>query len=591
METLVVAGIYATTLACGPILVLGWLEQLRPAPLALGTLVLSGAVAGYGAQRGGLPTARGHLRACAHGLARAFTSVDTRFVATLGVVPVGVILIWTALLSYLAPPSGWDGLWYHDPIVGFTIQNHGFKWVDVPSKLNLVNGYPKTSEMLSLWFAIFSGRTLVELPNTLLSPLLIASTYLSMRRLAAERAGALAVSLVFFLLPAVALQLRSTYVDVTFITFVAATLALLVRPTVRPRDALPIGLGLGLMMGMKSTGMLLAPLLLGLLLCRTLAFRRSSFPNIITPFVAGTLMLALGSGYYVRNGLRTGNPLWPATLTIEGLGIDWEGPVRFDEHQGRTGQRIRDIIAWPDSTQTYYPDVRKHSYGPVLPWSGPLAFAGVLILLWRCVRDPDRRARRTSKLALGTAATLMATVVVSPAWWWARLNLHAVLGYLILLAVVLSRLPYRSTVCAGIVLIAAAAIYPLRSAWGVPTQTALELARQSPLERATFRLTPQLPAQTVALARERELVAGSTVAIINHYTFPGPLWNERYTNRIAYAKWKGTKAFLSRLEALGTRWVTVKSGSKQQRAIRKDKGKWQRVGTVSQGHLAYRRTH
>ena len=63
------------------------------------------------------------------------------------------------------------------------IQNHGFAIVDLPqTPIQKINGYPRLSEMLGLWFGIFAGRRLIDLPNVLLMPGFFCAIFASCRR-------------------------------------------------------------------------------------------------------------------------------------------------------------------------------------------------------------------------------------------------------------------------------------------------------------------------------------------------------------------------------------------------------------------------
>src|SRR5262249_30432341 len=68
------------------------------------------------------------------------------------------VLLYTIWLCWLTPAVGWDALWYHEPITGYAIQNHGFKIVSLPAALEYINGFPRLCEMMNLWFAFFTDR-------------------------------------------------------------------------------------------------------------------------------------------------------------------------------------------------------------------------------------------------------------------------------------------------------------------------------------------------------------------------------------------------------------------------------------------------
>ncbi len=84
-----------------------------------------------------------------------------RSAVTIGVVFTFVVLVWGVWCSYLTPSwKQWDALWYHEPMVGFAIQNHGFAFVDLPGGgAQKINGYPRLGEMTQLWSAIFNRST------------------------------------------------------------------------------------------------------------------------------------------------------------------------------------------------------------------------------------------------------------------------------------------------------------------------------------------------------------------------------------------------------------------------------------------------
>ena len=88
-------------------------------------------------------------------------ALRARSFVLLGLLMSAALILWTAISSYYAPSwRQWDALWYHEPIVAFTIQNHGFAMVDLPRDgLQKINGYPRLCEMTQLWFVIFTDST------------------------------------------------------------------------------------------------------------------------------------------------------------------------------------------------------------------------------------------------------------------------------------------------------------------------------------------------------------------------------------------------------------------------------------------------
>ena len=592
-EVLVAAGLYGVGLIALPLLALGWAGWLTAASLS--ALVLAAIALVVIA-----PWERGSLRSrCSAALACAVTVLRLpvrwfgsgtwlRGPSSLFVIPALLICGWTLLLSYLAPPSGWDGLWYHDPIVGFAIQNHGFSWVTVPGRLDMINGYPKTGELLHLWAALLGSRVWLEAPNSILAPVLIAGTYLLLRNLGVRRPTGVAVAVLFFLTPGVALQLRSTYVDMTFVTFVVATLGFLTRPTLRSVDVATFALGLGLLAGVKSTGVVIAAVLVLILALRLIGQRWTWRSWMVALVTVSATLLVLAGPYYVRAFLRMDNPFWPAELHVPALGIDWDGPVRFAKVPVNE-RTLRSLVDWPKPGVQFH-DTRDNGYGNILGYWAPLVLLGLLLAV-AGVLSRSSEWRSTSARALLVCLPMIATVVISPSWWWGRLNLHVILALLVLGAIAVDRLAWwlRELVCLPSLGIALWVLLSAEPGWGVTKEMAFEMLSMPPVERAAQKLLKRMPTQAVAQAREHELVAGTTVAIIDSFTLPGPLWNENYSNRVVYIPWRGAANFAAELDRADVNWVTVRDGGKQERVLLATPDQWEVVGVINPGHKAYRR--
>jgi hypothetical protein len=118
---------------------LAWANRLYPGRLAASVIVLSLAAIGLSAigRRPGehARTVLSDLVSLARlpydGLVELARAKSVVFV---GALFCGLMVLWSAWLSYLAPPAGWDGLWYHDTILSFAMQNMGFAWSRSPTK-------------------------------------------------------------------------------------------------------------------------------------------------------------------------------------------------------------------------------------------------------------------------------------------------------------------------------------------------------------------------------------------------------------------------------------------------------------------------
>ncbi len=590
IETALAWGLYAGCLVCVPVLALGWSGALTRPALVTSTLLVCvtlSAVAVADGPRMRFAQAWTRLRAVAR-LPAEVVAVSLRERSAIGLfaVPTALLCLWTLVLAYLAPSSSWDGLWYHDAIVGFAVQHQGFAWIDLPPRLGMINGYPKSGELPSLWVAVLSGRALIEAPSSLFGPLLVGATYLLLRHLAITRWTAVGCALLLFLLPGIALQMRSTHVDLTFIALLAAGLAFLARPQLRGRDVMCAALGIGLAAGVKVSGAILAlPLLvlLGLRLWLTDPRRGPLFA------VAALLVVATLAGpYYLRTHGYTESPVWPAELHIPLLDMRFDGPIRFPDVPVDMRSLRKHVSLWPKEG-TQFHDTRDNGYGNALPFMLPLAALGLFLALRASSRPGHARAQRC--LATALAVGLTATFAASPAWWWARLNLHGVLGIILLVSMALDVLPriVREAVLVVAVSVSFIALADSRPGFGVAANDALALWRMSAAERAAYPLMRRMPSVEVAKLRERELGPGAVVTLMDPFTLPGPLWSERYDNVVQYLPWKGTKDYLAQLSRLDARWATVEKGSPQHRALAARPEAFQRVGTINPGHLAYRR--
>jgi hypothetical protein len=175
---------------------------------------------------------------------------------------------------------------YHEPMVGFA-QHHGFRWIG-PEQMNPMlaqaDGYPRATENLMLYLVALWDRRLIDLVPSILVPILLVATYVIVRRFVASRVAALGLAAGFVLLPAIILQLRSTYVDVTFAVFLASAAAFLCRRDPTPADLWMGGLSLGLLGASKITGFVVVPLVgavgLGILIASAVRRRRPSLACI-----------------------------------------------------------------------------------------------------------------------------------------------------------------------------------------------------------------------------------------------------------------------------------------------------------------------
>ncbi len=585
-ECALAAGVATFALAVVPVHVLGWAGLLTAASVVGAATLLSLAILGgtLATRRG-----RGNLALACRSLGRlALESVrlpwKERSVALLGLVAVLTLTLWTAWLSYLAPSSAWDGVMYHEPMVGFALQNHGFAWVGYEGSnrmLGPVDGYPRVTEDLMLFLVALWDRRLIDLVPSLLYPVLLVATYVLLRRFVRSRAAALGLACGLLLIPGVVLELRSTYVDVTFLTFTAASAAFLVRRRPRAAELWMAGLSLGLLGGSKVTGLLVVPLLglLGLVLVAREARRR---PMLLLHTLGGLLLVAgLMGPTYARNWTEKHNLVWPSSVDMEPLGIHWQGPLSITNMNVPKAQAIEWFFGPPKPGEQYH-DTKDNGYGNIPPFViPPLAILALLAALYRGVRGPRRE---DAWILLGLTVPLLLTFALTPARHWARLNLHVVLAAWVLAAAWVGARRRRllaEGVLGALIVGALVTLYWSEPAWDVDRERASRLSALPALERAAQRDDLfTLPPTETALARERELGDGDLV-VFDHVPFLGLLWNERFSNRVELLdprEHPGARWMEDAIEA-GAEWAVVAHGSSRAAQLTASPA-WEEVGPL-----------
>jgi hypothetical protein len=495
---------------------------------------------------------------------------------------------WATVLTYVCPSDSWDGVWYHDLMVGYAIQEHGYAPIGLPDVsigplFQQANGYPRNSEMLSLLFAIYTGRTWLELPSVLGALTLALGTYAFVRRVAPDsRAAPFVWAAAIVLLPGVRLVMRSTYVDNAFAAFNLAAFYFASDPKLDRRRAVIAALAFGLALGTKGMALLsvppLAVLATTLLLAR--GGRRELTRNLAALCGALVLVVAVGGVSYILSALRYKNPFWPVTVDLGSL--HFAGTVSASTVLvGAKSDVVANLFAVPVPGHDYV-DTRITGYGIA---TGvllvPLAALGALVALGRAAvalgaRWRERRPLTSAELG---ALTLVAagaigalTLWKSPALWGARYNLHGVA-----LLMVFACVPRGewSRFGAGAVVVVTNLLMWLWSepGWGVKWGDALaRLGRSAAAREADSPLF----VKATLRARDSELRRGDLVIWSGNLDFASALHNNSYSNRLKYV---GERP-LDRAEAEGARWLAVPAVSADAAAARARADRWQTVGML-----------
>lgn len=532
-------------------------------------------------------------------------TVRARSVALIGLVACSVIFAWTAWLAYLAPSSSWDGLMYHEGIVGYAIQNHGFQWVDLPQGVHeQINGFPRTCEYLAIASALLDGKRFTDLVPTLTSPIAILAFYVWLRRFMQRRSAAIGFATGLFLVPAFVLELRSTYVDIGYAVCFAASCHFVMRERLSAAMAWMGALSVGLLFGMKVTGLLLAPPLLCMWGWRVMhaAWKTRHKGLLATAVVGAGGVVALGATTYIRNWIERHNVVWPSDLHVHTLGIDWNGPWPISNMQHAAANVWEDLFDLPKFDEQFA-DSRDNGYGNIAPFLIlPLALVALLVLTWRNLArlvGTQARGRTTSNadtLLLAITAITLLAFSQSPAFWWARLNLHVIVVAFVLAAWLIGRGRWHATNELVTLLlngIGLATLVMSSPRWDVDVDQMRQLAARTPEERISYELNHLVMPADTARAREDELGPGDVLAFTRH-PFIGTLWNEAYSNRVVHVPYQGEAAFLAALESNHAKWAVVQNGSGESTALGRHPGEWQRIGfatAMNNETVAFRRVH
>jgi hypothetical protein len=604
-ELIVAASLVWNALIVAPIYVLGLTNRLWPKSVATGALLTSLAALGLASRGVG-------LRALARETARAFAGLlriplealalsarPPRFVF-LGVAFAAVLLPYLAVSAYLGQPlPRWDPLWYHDTIVGFTIQNHGFAMVDLPDTLQKVNGYVRLGEMTQLWLVIFADRRLADMANLLFAPAIAAATYALARR-HTSRVLAIGWGVAVILMPACAYYLHGTYVDPQNAALVLG--GILFATVERPRlgDGALAGLGLALAIGSKALALVSVPIagLVGAVLLLRAHWRARRGAAIAVVVGGAVLVVATASVTYLRNYLAFHNPFWPdMRVDVPSLGIHWPGQGPWTSEAGQGGgvplnlneslpSLLNHLFALPFSVHGMWFD-QAVEYGIGIVWVAlPLGVVGFLAVFVVAVRRRLGYFAAVNEPAPPLAIAIILGVMVagSPALWGPRYHVQHVALLIVLVAWFTHRPAWEHL---GEAAVSAVLVTSLMMFWWAPDpryylapSRLLELAHASPIAREVDQNLGAPTATAAAFAREKELKRGTLMIFDEHYSgYPSLFWNNTFSNRIKYLK--GGPDFLDRAARAGATWINLSPQDPQLAVARAPHSGWQEVGQLN----------
>ena len=482
---------------------------------------------------------------------------------------------WTFFVAWLAPTGAWDGLWYHEPMVGFAIQNHGFEIVPVQPGLEMVNGYARGTENLMLWVSILYDRRLIDSVPSFAFLMAALATYVIARRHNATRSAATSIAVIAVTIPGAALQLRSTYVDLAMMAATLTALHFASRPQLRIRDAWLGWIAIGLLATIKVNGIVFGTILAGWLVMRSVLQRDWRFV-LHTPL--GILIaLAFGAPTYARNWLLHQNPLWPITYQSELFGFSLVGTVDAG-HMQRDFHYVWGELTGPPFIGESYHDTGRHAYGYGVPFiAAPLS----LVALWSLANawwsNLHNAKTRTALIALGFSFGFGLLVqIASPGHHWSRFSLSFPALALVLIAWWTrsgNRIRIEEGAFTAMLFANALTLLWATPGWDVTVMEAWDLAQLPRVERNLADTSQCLLARETRRRRDEVLHAGDVAAFTDDVGFPGNLWNDAFSNRVIAAPYTGDQAFIAELDREHVEWVYVGGGSAESSALRRD-GHW-----------------
>ncbi len=305
------------------------------------------------------------------------------------VLPVIGLHAFLLLDAVSRPPSAFDGLRYHLPMI--------VRWVR-DGRLSVIREIwqyccPSNGE---LWLSLFAAARMESwiepamLPLGMLTALCTAGIA---RELGATVRGASVAGLLVLVSPMFALQMYSSYVDLFAAAFLTGSLYWVLRAA-RPGQApgavmgaaLLAGLALGLSLGSKI-GMIAwsAPVVLAMFAVLLRLRGGELRARVLVAFVAGSMVCS--SYWYARSAYEMGWFLHPICVRLGGWTFGVGGtPSEICTDLGRIGWHSLSY-PWLESKRSGYPYTLDNGLGPVFVG---FAVTGVAYLVYRRVRQRGR---------------------------------------------------------------------------------------------------------------------------------------------------------------------------------------------------------
>jgi hypothetical protein len=352
-------------------------------------------------------------------------------------------VLW--LISLRTQDRSVDGNAYHIPPIAYWAGRGYVHWTaGYPIFDGLLNGYPKGVETLGFALVYPTRRSAVlHTLNLTFLPLGVLGVAAVGRRLGASRLLALAVGLLWIVVPVNVFQSMTSYVDSAYGSAAIAVLAIMaagraevgrfIDGATRMPVELCVGAGAagGLALGAKSTALLLTALAglcwfgpPALRLVRHRGERRRRAGRLLAALaLTGAVAGSVGGFWYARNWVVQGSPIYPVGVRIAGreifpgltvedaIGVSYNTPpvMRTMSPIGRIALAwTQHFHEWPEIVFGY--DSRE----------GGLGYLWLLGGLPAVVAAALSRRRESREVLLPLIAVGALAFLGTPMSWWAR---------------------------------------------------------------------------------------------------------------------------------------------------------------------------
>jgi len=428
-----------------------------------------------------------------------------------------------ALAAWLLHVWSWDSLGYHLPIVYDALQTGTIRQIPAYERYDYINCYPRNIEYFFLWSRLLlPNDTWLDFSQAPFAVATVVAVACWMRRLGVAGFRAAPIACFFLTIPIVSLQLATNYVDVGYAGLLVLSFYFATGPFTK-ESLLLFGIAAGVALSSKPSAPAALAIMCLYVLGRGIYTKR---PLLATGGVA--LCLALGSGKYLENIYRFGNPAWPVRLNFGPFHLPGQDTpqelVLLGVPKSFASMNFfhRVFTSWTSHPTRYIYDMRLGGFGDWFVWIlVPAFFLGC----W------DPRTRRAAAVLLVGIVATMAT----PGAFWARYCLAVPALLLVLFGVVSHQWPLRWQKFSYLTLGAMALAGLVQQAYPGFTNygpSLLSLVPASPLDRMRAVSLDDIEDRWHAL--RWSLAPGDTLAYDKSFALPGQLWRSDGQTRVMY---------------------------------------------------------